>query len=183
MAPKKTGTGFDFKDASKKANATKLKQSALRGKLDGKAGSMGKDTPKPIAKMTDAEKKRRIMSSGQVQEAGLPVGKLVQAAAKLFKSGNIARATDAAARVATKKAGYQLAKEKAMTAKFGRGLVVNTPAGRIGTNAYPKSYGQSGSRSPVSEPYGPKTTSSMNTRIGGRRYVDNRYRYDIKKAK
>jgi hypothetical protein len=166
MAPKSTTGGFDFKEASKKANAA----SAAKTKAN-EAGMA-------------AWKNQNTRSKwGQAQEAGIPVGKIIQAAAKLFKAGNIARAADATARVAAKKAGWQLAKEKAMTAKFGRGLIVNTPNGRIGTNAYPKSYGQSGSRAPVSEPYGPKTTSSMNTKIGGRRYVDNRYRYDIKKAK
>jgi hypothetical protein len=157
---------FDFKKASKKANAA----AAAKAKAD-QAG---------IAAWKNQNTRSKF---GKPIEAGIPVGKLVQAAAKLFKSGQIARAADAAARVATKKAGWKLAQEKAMTAKYGRGLVVNTPAGRVGTNAYPKSYGQSGSRAPVSEVYGPKTTSSMNTRINGRRYVDNRYRYDIKKVK
>jgi hypothetical protein len=164
--PKKTTGGFDFKDASKKANAAAAAKT--------KANSAG----------MAAWKNQNTQSKwGQAQEAGIPVAKIIRAAAKLLKSGQIARGADAAARVAVKKAGWQLAKEKAMTAKYGRGLVVNTPNGRIGTNAYPKSYGQSGSRAPVSEVYGPKTTSSMNTRINGGRYVDNRYRYDIKKVK
>jgi len=164
--PKKTTGGFDFTDASKKANAAAAAKT--------KANSAG---------MAAWKNQNTRSKWGQPLEAGIPVSKLVQAAAKLFKAGNIGRAADATARVAAKRAGWQLAREKAWAKQFGSGLTVNTPNPRIGTNAYPKSYGQSGSRAPVSEVYGPKTTSSMNTRIGGGRYVDNRYRYDIKKVK
>jgi hypothetical protein len=136
---KKTNEPFDFTAASKKANASKLAKSAIRGKLDGKAGSMGKDTPKPIAKMTDAEKKRRIMSSGQVLEAGIPVGKVFQAATRLMAAGNIGTAAQLASRVAAKRQGWARAKAYARTKAAGmapNSVIPNT--GRVGSKAYPK---------------------------------------------
>lgn len=113
----------------------------------------------------------------------LPVGKVAKAAKALTKAGNIARGADAAYRVAVKKAGWDLAREKAMISKYGPGLVVNSPKGRLNTNAYPKSYAQPNTNAPVSELFGPKSPTAGTYRINGRRYVDNRYRFNMPKVK
>ena len=72
---KKSNEPFDFMTASKRVRASDA-NSASKAKSSGRSGYMG-------------AKKRPNFPSGQVLEAGIPVGKVFQAATRLMASGNI----------------------------------------------------------------------------------------------
>ena len=143
--------------------------------------------PKGRARKTTilAAGKKLKPNLGSAQQAGLPIGKMLEALGGLLREGRIASAADVASRLATKKAGWELAKRKAYVKRFGSDLLIKTgtPELRLGTNTYPKSYGQFGTKAPVSEVFTPKSPKAFSFRSSGRRFVDNRYRFDMPKPK
>jgi hypothetical protein len=114
----------------------------------------------------------------------LPGGKVGTAAKALRGAGKIGRAAQLEGRIANKVAGKELARSKAFIREFGNEFSFPTtpPSPRVGSKAYPKSFGQFGRQSPVSDLATTKTPSAGTFRIGpkvsGYKVVDNRYRFD-----
>lgn len=122
---KKTNEPFDFTTASKRVRASAA-NSASKAKSSGRSGYMGAE-------------KRPNFRSDQILEAGIPVGKVFQAATRLMASGNIGSAAQLALRVASKREGWQRAKIYARAKA--RGLPPSSVIpikGRVGSKAYPK---------------------------------------------
>jgi hypothetical protein len=120
----------------------------------------------------------------------LPIGKVVKAASALRAIGKVGRAGQLEARIASKVAGKEYAKTVAYLKKFGNESAsgrLTSPGERVGSKAYPKSYGQFGQRAPVSELATTKTPSAGTFRIGskvsGYKVVDNRYRFNMPKPR
>jgi hypothetical protein len=100
--------------------------SASKAKSSGRSGYMGAE-------------KRPNFPRGQVLEAGIPVGKVFQAATRLMAAGNIGLAAQLASRVASKRQGWQRAKAYARTKASGMAPNSVIPIkGRVGSKAYPK---------------------------------------------
>jgi hypothetical protein len=115
----------------------------------------------------------------------LPGGKVGTAAKALRGAGKVGRATQLEARIASKVAGKEYGKTVAYLRKFGNESGIGqlrSPGERVGSKAYPKSHGQFGRLSPVSDLATNKTPSAGTFRIGpkvsGYKVVDNRYRFD-----
>ena len=122
---KKTNEPFDFTTASKRVRASAA-NSASKAKSSGRSGYMGAE-------------KRPNFRSDQILEAGIPVGKVFQAATRLMAAGNIGTAAQLASRVAAKRQGWARAKAYARTKAAGmapNSVIPNT--GRVGSKAYPK---------------------------------------------
>lgn len=120
----------------------------------------------------------------------LPIGKVAKAAGALRAAGKVGRAGQLEARIASKVAGKEYGKTVAYLKKFGSESgsgQLRSPGERVGSKAYPKSYGQFGQRAPVSELATTKTPSAGTFRIGpkvsGYKVVDNRYRYNMSKPR
>lgn len=128
---------------------------------------------------------------GKYLEVGVSPTKLVTAAKLLLQGGNVARASDAAARAAIKQSGRRTSKviaqfggaRKISNGSFPTSDAANTLRNarttiRGGTEAYPRSFDAFVGRSPRSTVATQKTPSAQNFYQGGKRYVDTRYTFD-----